>query len=613
MNRSANTAPSQRVAALLFFLLGIVTRLPFRSHILYHWDSVNFALALRHFDITLHQPHPPGTFMLYLGLGKLFTLFTPDENAALVWLAVLLSGLGVMGMYLLGERLFGREVGLLAGALSLTSPLVWFHGEVALSYILEYAWVPLVVYAVYRMESRALGWLLAASLLLGLSGGVRPNTPVFLFPLWAWGVGRNRYPWKQVFLLGVLPGALGALAWFVPMVALTGGLDRYIAVMQWWQAQHTAQSGTLIGIVEQSVRLAVYLFYALTAGVLVLLWGGWKYARRLPALLRADWRAQVMALWIVPGLLYLALIHIRQPGHTFTILPGVVLLTAVILDGGRWTVDGGRRTGDGGWGTMDSGQWTADGGQWTVDGERWTGNGGRRTVDDGRWTTDDGRWPGDEGRRTADGGRGTVDDGRWTTDGERRTVDDGRRTVAGGLWSVVGGLRSTVHGLQSTVYGPRSTGLPRISALILAANAAFFFFAPPYLFGMERMLFNTPSANAIRQYDAYVAPRLEAIRKTFDPATTAVLANGRNFRLPDYYLPDFQAPELSARFDVGEAVTELPPPIHTLVLFDNDVIPPLGENLRLQTLPLPDGGTLSYLEWTPGRTLEVSPQEAGVR
>ncbi|HEB65142.1 MAG TPA: hypothetical protein ENJ02_06345 [Chloroflexi bacterium] len=130
---------------------------------------------------------------------------------------------------------------------------------------------------------------------------------------------------------------------------------------------------------------------------------------------------------------------------------------------------------------------------------------------------------------------------------------------------------------------------------------------------MERMLFNTPSANAIRQYDAYVAPRLEVIRKTFDPATTAVLANGRNFRLPDYYLPAFQAPDLSARFDVGEAVTELSPPIHTLVFFDNNVIPPLGENLRLQTLPLPDGGTLSYLEWTSGRTLEVSPQGAGVR
>ncbi len=548
-----------RRTALLFFLLGILTRLPFRSRILHHWDSVNFALALRRFDITLHQPHPPGTFMLYLGLGKLFTFFVPDENAALVWLSVLLSGLGVAGMYLLGERMFGRRVGLLAGALSLTSPLVWFHGEVALSYILEYAWVPLVVYAIYRMESRSPGWLLAASLLLGLSGGVRPNTPVFLFPLWAWGVWRNRYSWKQVLLLGVLPGALGALAWFIPMVMLTGGLDKYIAVMQWWQAQHTAESGTLTGIVEQSIRITTYSFYALTLGVFVLLWGAWKYARRLPALLRADWRAQVMALWLLPGLLYLTFIHIRQPGHTFTVLPGMILLTAIVV------MDGGRRT-------VDSGRWTTDSGRWTVDG-------GRRTTDDGRWTVDSGRW-------TMDGGRRTVDDGRWTVDDGRRTTDDGR-------WS--------------TVYGPRST----LAFLLLLVNTVFFLFAPPYLFGMERMLFNTPSANTIRQYDAYVTPRLDAIRSNFDPAATAVLANGRNFRLPAYYLSDFQALDLSARFDVGQAATKLPPPIHTLVFFDDDIIPPLGEDLRLQSLSLPDGGTLSYIEWLPDRTVEVSPQ--GIR
>ncbi len=480
--------------ASLFFLLGVVTRLPFRSQILHHWDSINFALALQRFDITLHQPHPPGTFMLYLGLGKLFTLFTPDENAALVWLGVFLSGLGLMGMYLLAARLFGRRVGLLTGALSLTSPLVWFHGEVALSYILEFAWVPLVVYAVFRMESRSPRWLLAASFLLGLSGGVRPNTPVFLFPLWAWAVWRNRYSWRQFFLLGVLPGALGALIWFVPMTALTGGLGKYLEVMRWWQAQHTAQSGQLTSIAEQSIRIGIYLFYALTAGVGVLFWGAWKFIRRLPGLLRGEWRAQVLAGWLLPGLLYLSLIHIRQPGHIFTVLPGMILLTAISA--------------------------------------------------------------------------------------EALAAARPRLRLA-------------------------------LGTTLLLANLAFFLFAPPYLFGIRRTLLNTPSAASIRQYDAYVLPRLEAIRSNFDPASTAILANGRNFRLPAYYLPEYQMPGLSARFDVGQALTELPPPVHTLVFFDRDVIPPLDENLPTAALFLPDGEALVYLHWPPGETLVISP--AGAR
>ncbi len=486
---------SRRQIAFSFFLLAILTRLPFRSQILNHWDAVNFALALRHFDITLHQPHPPGTFMLYLGLGKIFTLFTPDENAALVWLGVLLSGLGVMGMYLLGEALFSRRVGVLSAALSLTSPLVWYHGEVALSYILEYAWVPPVIYAIYRMESRSPAWMLIASLLLGLSGGVRPNTPIFLFPLWAWAVWRNRYSWKQFFLLGVLPGAIGALLWFIPMVMLTGGLEKYLAVMQWWQAQHTAESGTLWVILEQIFHIATYLFYALLLGPAVLAWGAWTYVRRLPGLLRTSWRAQIMVLWTLPGLLYLAFIHIRQPGHTFTILPGVMLLTALIL---------------------------AD---------------------------------------------------KWQEGSQKR------RLIGCGL--------------------------------LLTANVAFFLFAPPYLFGIQRMLLNTPSANAIRQYDNYVIPRLEAIRENFDPQTTTILANGRNFRLQAYYLSDFQASDLSARFDVGDAATRLPATVHTLVFFDQDTTPPLADNLHWKSLSLPNGERLRYLHWEAEGILEVSPQ--GIR
>ncbi|RMF48782.1 MAG: hypothetical protein D6755_03250, partial [Anaerolineae bacterium] len=157
--------------------------------------------------------------------------------------------------------------------------------------------------------------------------------------------------------------------------------------------------------------------------------------------------------------------------------------------------------------------------------------------------------------------------------------------------------------LRSTVYG--------LSAILLLANTAFFLFAPPYLFGIQRMLFNTPSARAIRQYDTYVTTRLQVIQENFDPASTAILANGRNFRLPAYYLPDYQALDLSARFDVGMAKTVLPPPIHTLVFFDADVIPPLADGLTPRIISLPDGGTLTYIQWPPGHPLEVSPQ--GIR
>jgi len=67
-----------------------LTRFVFRSHYLYDIDSVNFALALKRFDPSVHQPHPPGYF-LYVCLGRLANLLFHDANAALVGIGIVFS------------------------------------------------------------------------------------------------------------------------------------------------------------------------------------------------------------------------------------------------------------------------------------------------------------------------------------------------------------------------------------------------------------------------------------------------------------------------------------------------------------------------------------------
>jgi hypothetical protein len=65
---------SPLLLSLSLFLLVIVTRVPFKSDLLYSMDSVNFALALDQYSIPVHQPHPPGYF-LYVMLGRLLRPF----------------------------------------------------------------------------------------------------------------------------------------------------------------------------------------------------------------------------------------------------------------------------------------------------------------------------------------------------------------------------------------------------------------------------------------------------------------------------------------------------------------------------------------------------------
>src|SRR3954470_24754253 len=52
------------IAAVYF-----AAHLPFLAPSLEDIDSINFALGLRHFDVALHQPHPPG-YPIYMALGR---------------------------------------------------------------------------------------------------------------------------------------------------------------------------------------------------------------------------------------------------------------------------------------------------------------------------------------------------------------------------------------------------------------------------------------------------------------------------------------------------------------------------------------------------------------
>src|SRR4030067_1076133 len=160
----------------LFIFLGVATRVPFTSRFLLHMDSGQFALALEKFDITVHQPHPPGYF-LYVTLGRILHLFIADANTVFVSISVCFSGLTVACVYLLGKEVFERKIGIIAALLALSSPSLWFHGAVALSYVVEAFFSTAIALFCWRIltgQGRDL-WISAG--ILGLAGGVRQKPP----------------------------------------------------------------------------------------------------------------------------------------------------------------------------------------------------------------------------------------------------------------------------------------------------------------------------------------------------------------------------------------------------------------------------------------------------
>src|SRR5688500_19372140 len=96
--------------------LTVLSRLPYRARMLYNWDAVQFALALKEYDVAKHQPHPPG-YILYVGLGRMVNWILDDATAAYVVLAVVFSGATTFVVYFLGRAVYGRATGLAAATL----------------------------------------------------------------------------------------------------------------------------------------------------------------------------------------------------------------------------------------------------------------------------------------------------------------------------------------------------------------------------------------------------------------------------------------------------------------------------------------------------------------
>src|SRR4030043_1139731 len=208
---------------LSLFFITIITRIPWTSKLLYHWDSVQFALALERYDIAVPQPRSPGYF-LYVMLGRLLNLFIDDANTVFVSISFIFSGLTVTAIYYLAKEMYDKQIAILAALIALTSPNLWFHGEVALSYIVEAffsAAVALLCWRVLKGEHKYI-WL--SVIALGIAGGIRQNTIVFLLPLWMFSV--KGVPIRKIIGSLALMG-LVCLLWFIQMGWMTGGWNGY--------------------------------------------------------------------------------------------------------------------------------------------------------------------------------------------------------------------------------------------------------------------------------------------------------------------------------------------------------------------------------------------------
>ena len=321
--------------ALGLAVVTLLSRWPYRARMLYNWDAVQFALALREFDVAKHQPHPPG-YLLYVGLGRLLNASLGDPTLAYVALAMLFSAGSTFVLYALARRLYDRATALVAASLLAVSPLFWFYGSVGLTYAGEAFAASVVAWFAYATLGGSARHLYWGALALGLTGGIRQSVLLLLLPLWFGCALVGVRSWRRLTLAGGILVA-SVLAWLVPMVWLSGGPAAYLAASTQLYGSMLFPTSVLGGSLEITLAQMRYLLESTLVGLgplgLVVL-ALPAYARRV------GWRAPELFLlaWILPAGIFYTLVHFGQAGYVLTFLPALVILLSRVL---VWVVAAG--------------------------------------------------------------------------------------------------------------------------------------------------------------------------------------------------------------------------------------------------------------------------------
>ena len=304
-------------------LVTLASRWPYRARMLYNWDAVQFALALREFDIAKHQPHPPG-YVLYVALGRLVNATLGDPTQAYVTLAMVFSAATTFTVYWLARALYDRVTAAAAGALLAVSPLFWFYGSVGLTYAGEAFGASLMALLAYRTLAGSVTHLYVGALCLGLAGGLRQSVLVLLFPLWAGcAVLGVRSRARLAAAAAILVGAV--LAWFLPLVWLSGGWTAYLRASTELYASTVLPTSLLGGDLDTTVRQARYVLESVLVGLgpLAIALGALPFYVRRRGWATREW---FLVTWVVPPLAFYTLGHFGQAGYVLTFLPALVIL-----------------------------------------------------------------------------------------------------------------------------------------------------------------------------------------------------------------------------------------------------------------------------------------------
>lgn len=227
-----STTAVWRAGIALVLLIASIWSLPLT---LWEYDEPLFSSAIIDYEPLLHHPPPPG-YPLYIGLAKGMAVIVGDPFRALTVLSILGSVIAFLLFAHAFSTLGGSPlIGTLAATLFYASPVMLVHSNVAMSDPIALAFLAATIWSgvgllkLRNVPSDSSDWMRRAIVFGAIASatcGCRPQFSIIVVPLFFAVLIFTRR--TRPALAAVAAFTLVSIAWLIPLVVETGGIEGFL-------------------------------------------------------------------------------------------------------------------------------------------------------------------------------------------------------------------------------------------------------------------------------------------------------------------------------------------------------------------------------------------------
>jgi hypothetical protein len=312
--------------AIACLVAAIALRVPAAPRYLCYEDSVNFAQAVEHFDPRHLVPQPPG-YPLFILQSKILRTLTGGVERAFLAGVILATAVAFFALMLLTRAMAGAwPEAIAAAALLAINPVFLFTGFTSPSRVYLAAVSTVVALACWLAWTGNRRWAFVAAVLLGLGAGYRPELLALLIPLWAvssWRAFRS----ARAFALGAALLTFTSALWIGYLLSCFPDLASFVETFRKYLGDQSRDLSPVFGASAAGWKRMLFRT-AIWNGTAI---AGWAL---LAPLARPSFRRSVaifIALWIVPALIFHAVVHLDDPDQALSTIPAFCLVGGVFL------------------------------------------------------------------------------------------------------------------------------------------------------------------------------------------------------------------------------------------------------------------------------------------